>query len=188
MGHRIGRKAHGRAFEPRCLQMQHLTTIVRVILNRQKAGSVRPVLENPALGKQFIEPVRRVVSQSAPKHKVGAAGNDMNGVNLQHVHAADAAKYIIFRCDFGWRFKQTHRRELQAARLLQCEPGFVTCACRLYCHDRLRVTASRSASYNRSSVHILPMRYVHQVRPLDSPHGARDKDDRALRSRSGAFC
>ena len=76
--------------------VEHAVAVERVVLYGEEACLVRPVLEEVAIGEQLIEPALLVVAEPAPEYEVGAAGYDVDSVNLECAHAADSAKHVAF--------------------------------------------------------------------------------------------
>ena len=124
-----------------------------------------------------------VIAQAAPQHQIGAARHDVDGVNLQHLHAPDGGGNVGFA---------RARRAGGASR-----PVAVSCRARAAADESWMsvLTDGAAAGHWRPSYNVCPHafcrqtapRYVHQIRPLDPPHGATSRDDRAVRAGSGAL-
>ena len=67
-----------------------VAAVVRQILQRGKAGFVRPQFKQVALGQGVVQPCRGVATQAGKQNQVRAARNHMDGVDLQQLHARDA--------------------------------------------------------------------------------------------------
>ena len=69
--------------------VEHALAITGEIVVRQETGGMGPVFEHAAAGEEVVEPGGVVVAEAAPKDEVGAAGDDVDGVDLEGAHAAD---------------------------------------------------------------------------------------------------
>lgn len=97
--------------------IEHAVAVERVVLYGEEAGLVRPVLEELALGEQFIEPELLVVAEPAPEDEVGATGYDVDGVYLECAHAADGAEHVAFSSLLSGAAEKTLSGEHHGARL-----------------------------------------------------------------------
>ena len=64
------------------------------IAARQEARLMRPILHEFALTQRAVQPFGRIVAETAKQHQIRAAGNDIDGVDLQQRHALDGCKNI----------------------------------------------------------------------------------------------
>ncbi len=64
------------------------------IAARQEARLMRPILHEFSLTQRAIQPFGRVVAETAEQHQIRAAGNDIDGVDLQQRHTLDGCKNI----------------------------------------------------------------------------------------------
>lgn len=55
---------------------------------------MRPVLHQLALTQGIIQPFGLIVTETAEQHQIRAAGDDINGVDLQQRHTLDGGKNI----------------------------------------------------------------------------------------------
>src|SRR5690349_1011967 len=94
-------------------------TIERILFDRQEAGRVRPVFEQRACLEQLLEPARVVVTEAAPQHEVGTAGDDVDGIDLQNVHLSDDRADSFFGGTRLWAIVQTLRSDHQSAHGVQ---------------------------------------------------------------------
>jgi hypothetical protein len=60
--------------------LEHESPVQTIVLDRDEAGRVRPVLEEHPLGQKLVQPARLVRSKPAPEHEIGAARDDGYGV------------------------------------------------------------------------------------------------------------
>src|SRR5215216_7087556 len=77
--------------------LYHEPTVQAVVLDRDEARRVRPVLEQRPLSQKLVQPPRLVGTQPAPQYQVRAARDDGDGVDLQHPHPPDDPPNIVLR-------------------------------------------------------------------------------------------
>src|SRR5215217_6369124 len=75
--------------------LYHEPTVQAVVLDRDEARRVRPVLEQRPLSQKLVQPPRLVGTQPAPQHQIRAARDDGDGVDLQHPHPPDDPPNIV---------------------------------------------------------------------------------------------
>ena len=96
-------------------------SVQRQIINRCKAGFVGPCFEHMRVRQGLVQPCGRVVAQTREQHQVRTARHHMDGVDLQQLHALDAAAQRQ-RCGRArGRREQPLCGEMQVARLLKCD-------------------------------------------------------------------
>jgi hypothetical protein len=61
----------------------------RVRAHRRKARLMRPAFEDRALRQRLVEPARRIRAEAREQDEIRTARDDMNGVDLQLLHALD---------------------------------------------------------------------------------------------------
>src|SRR5215212_4785433 len=95
--------------------LYHEPAVQAVVLDRNKASRVRPVLEQRPLSQKLVQPHRLVGAQPAPQHQVRAARDDGDRIDLQHSHPQDDPPNIVLRGTLR-RGAQPLRREQQLPR------------------------------------------------------------------------
>src|SRR5215207_9885775 len=97
--------------------LYHEPAVQAVVLDRDEARRVRPVLEQRPLSQKLVQPPRLVVTQPAPQHQVRAARDNGDGVDLQHPHLTDDSPNVLLRGTLR-HSSQPLRHEQQLPRLL----------------------------------------------------------------------
>ena len=88
---RVGLHPHPRLVR----SVEHQPPVEAVVLDRNEARRVRPVLEDGSLGQKLVQPDGIVRADPAPQHQVGAARDDGDGVDLQHPHPPDGLEHVV---------------------------------------------------------------------------------------------
>src|SRR5690606_31295055 len=68
-------------------RIEHAVAEEGVVLDREEARLVGPVLEELPLGEELVEPARLVGTEPAEEHEVRAPGDDVDRIDLEHGHA-----------------------------------------------------------------------------------------------------
>ena len=109
----------GVIFPAKALGFEHAVAQQPVIFARNKAGFVRPVFKQLALRQRLFQPARRVAAEAAEQHQIRAAGDDVNGIDLQQRHAPYRREQIRIARAFRRRAQQTLRRQMKISSLLK---------------------------------------------------------------------
>ena len=73
---------------------KHAVTHQSKIAAGQETGFVRPVLHQLPLAERLVQPLRRIIPETAKQHQVRAARHNVNGVDLKQRHALDGRENI----------------------------------------------------------------------------------------------
>ena len=112
----VAGRAFGNAPMLACLLV--VCAVQRKVINRRKAGLVGPGFEHMGLAQSPLQPRWRIVAKTREQHQVRAARHNVDGVDLQQLHALDATAKRQRRGCPGGRRQQALRSELEVARLL----------------------------------------------------------------------
>ena len=92
---------------------QHAVAHQGKVATGQETGFMSPVFHQLPAAQGVLQPALRIATKTTKKHKIGAAGNDVDGIDLQQGHLLNSLQNIAGAGTSPGLLQQSLRRKVE---------------------------------------------------------------------------